>query len=497
MTSISKKIIYLPVVLLLVIYGLCGCGADVSVQKLNRLPDIFPDYRNVTIPVNMAPLNFSLQDSCKKIKVYFIQDDKVLLKCRGKRKIDIPVKKWNKMLHQAVGSNLQVYVFVKRAPKWYSYYPFNIHVTSDSIDPYIVYRLIDPGYELWDKMGIYQRNLSNFNESAIMLNRLTGNNCMNCHSFHNYNPDRMMFHSRGENFSGTFLYDGHQQRRIDTKTEHASRAGTYPAWHPSGDYIAFSTNNTVQFFHALPGQRIEVCDWGAGSDLVIWDVKNDAMLRDARFTTADLWETFPAWSPDGNWLYYCRAERKRMPFESELLKYGLYRVDFDAATGRFGNRIDTLLNPETFDKSVSFPRISPDGRYLLYTAAAFATFPIWHREADLEMIDLSTGQTVDTQTINSDEAESYHEWSSNGRWIMFSSRRIDGLHTRLYFAYFDASGRIHKPFILPQKNPEFYNGFLKSYNVPEFIKGKVDLNPYEIIRTLDGEITGLKEIIVN
>jgi len=110
--------------------------------------------------------------------------------------------------------------------------------------------------------------------------------------------------------------------------------------------------------------------------------------------------------------------------------------NFDAATGRFGNRTDTLLNPETFDKSVSFPRISPDGR-----------------------------------------------------WIVFSSRRMDGLHTCLYFAYFDTAGRIHKPFVLPQKNPDFYRVFLKSYNVPEFINEKVELNPYDIIRTLDGEIT--------
>ena len=495
MISILKKSLFPFAAHLLAIFCLCGCGAnDVSLQKLDKLPEIFPDYRNVTIPVNMAPLNFALQDSCDKMKVHFVHNDQVVLKYEGKQKISISGKKWNTMLHEAAGSDLQVYVFAKRSKKWYAYYPFHIHVTPDSIDPYIAYRLIDPGYELWDKMGIYQRNLSNFDETTIILNRLTGKNCVNCHSFHNYNPERMMFHSRGEKFAGTFLYTDDQQYRINTKTEQALRAGTYPAWHPSGDYIAFSSNNTVQSFHALPGQKIEVYDWG--SDIVIWNVKNNTMLRDTRFITAEQWETFPAWAPDGKWLYYCSAEKKRMPFEAEQMKYGLYRVDFDVATGNFGNHIDTLLNVETFGKSVSFPRISPDGRYLLYTASAFATFPIWHGEADLEMIDLNTGLPVDTGMLNSPEAESYHAWSSNGRWIMFSSRRIDGLHTRPYFAYFDTSGRIHKPFILPQKNPDFYHGFLKSYNVPEFIKGKVGLNPYEISRTLDGEIINLKEIIV-
>ena len=481
---------------LTVIYLLCGCGVDLAtIQELNRQPDVFPDYRDVTIPVNIAPLNFTLQDSCQKVEVHFVQNNQILLKCKGKRTVGIPVKKWNDILRQSAGSDLQVFVFAKHAKKWYAYRPFNIHVTPDPVDPYIAYRLIAPGYELWDKMGIYQRNLSNFDESEIILNRLTGKNCVNCHSFHNYNPNRMMFHSRGSNFSGTFIFADGRMQRVDTKTERAPSAGTYPMWHPSGDYIAFSSNTTRQTFHALPGKKITVYD--LDSDLVVWNVKNSTMLRDARFTTAELWETFPTWSPDGKWLYFCRAAAKKMPFEIKNLKYGLYRVDFDAATGRFGNRIDTLLNPETFHKSVAIPRISPDGRYLLYIASPYASFPIWRSESCLEMIDLITRRAVDTRALNSNEADSYQAWSSNGRWIVFSSRRIDGLHTRLYFAYFDTSGHIHKPFLLPQKNPDFYRRFLKSYNVPEFITGKVELNPYEITRILEGETTKLEEIIVH
>jgi dipeptidyl aminopeptidase/acylaminoacyl peptidase len=342
-------------------------------------------------------------------------------------------------------------------------------------------------------MGIYQRNLSCFDEWTVITNELTGKGCVNCHSFHNYNPGRMMFHSRGEKSAGTFLLIDGQKQRVGTKTEHAPADGTYPMWHPSGDYIAFSTNVTRQAFHALPGKKIEVYD--LESDLVIWDVKNGTILRDARFTSKEKWETFPAWSPDGRWLYYCFADAKNMPFESEQLMYGLCRVEFDAATGCLGERIDTVIHPAVFGKSISFPRISPDGQYLLYTASAYATFPIWHREADLEMLDLRNGAAVDMQAANSNDAESYHSWSSNGRWIVFSSRRIDGLYTRPFFAYFDMSGRIHKPFLLPQKNPEHNTLLLKSYNIPEFVKGRVDSDPYAISRTLGGTVSVPKELI--
>ena len=469
------------------------CGCDRPVQMLDEYPAIFPDYKGVTIPVNIAPLNFGIADGCERIKVRFMHHDSIMMQCKGRRNINIPARAWKKLLRNASDSKMQVQVYVRRSGKWYGYRPFDIHATSDLIDPYIVYRLIEPGYELWDQMGIYQRNLSNFSESAIIHNRLTERSCINCHSFHDYNPERLMFHSRGQKSDGTFLFADGRQQRVNTQTGKAPTAGTYPAWHPSGNYIAFSINVTRQAFHALPGKRIEVYD--LESDLSVWDVKNNVMLRDTRFTCKEKWETFPTWSPDGKWLYYCAADPKNMPFEIERIKYGLFRVAFDAATGRFGEQIDTLLLPETTGISVLFPRISPDGRYLLYTASTHGVFPIWHNGANLEMIDLNDFSDVDIQAINSDEADSYHAWSSNGRWIVFSSRRIDGLYTHLYFAYFDASGKIHKPFLLPQKTPDHYARSLRSYNIPEFVKGKVKTNPYEISRTMKESVTDLKEII--
>ena len=481
-------------VCLLYVSCLCGCGNQLDhAERVHLFPDIFPDYMNVTVPVNIAPLHFGLLNECKKIKVHFLHEGQLLLECKGRRGIRIAMKKWRNMLQQATGSALQVQIYARQSGRWIAYQPFNIHVSSDTIDPYIVYRLIDPVYGLWGRMGIYQRNLSNFDESVIIANQITGNNCVNCHSFHNYNPDRMMFHSRGEKFAGTFLLANGTMQRVNTKTEHAATAGSYPIWHPSGDYIAFSANSTQQAFHTLAGKKIEVYD--LESDLVVWNIKEGSMLRDARFTTKDIWETFPVWSPDGRWLYYCFAEKREMPSESKQLTYGLCRVDFDAETGRFGKQIDTIIHPATSGKSVSFPRLSPDGQYLLYTSSDYATFPIWHKEADLEMIDLDDYSTVDVQVINSNEVESYHAWSSNGRWILFSSRRIDGLYTRLFFAYFDSSGQIHKPFLLPQKKSTYYPRLLKSYNIPEFVQGKVTLNPYKVSKVLDGATVHLKEII--
>jgi Tol biopolymer transport system component len=127
-------------------------------------------------------------------------------------------------------------------------------------------------------------------------------------------------------------------------------------------------------------------------------------------------------------------------------------------------------------KSASFPVISPDGRYLLFTIHDYGTFPIWHRDADLCLVELATGKQVVQETINSGEADSFHSWSKNSRWVIFSSRRYDGRYTRLYISYLDPDGQFRKPFLLPQKDPGFYDSFFYSYNKPEMIDGPVQVS---------------------
>ena len=73
--------------------------------------------------------------------------------------------------------------------------------------------------------------------------------------------------------------------------------------------------------------------------------------------------------------------------------------------------------------------------------------------------------------------ESYHTWSSTGRWIVFSSRRDDGNYTRPFFAHVDKDGHGTKPFELPTESPNYHRELMKSYNVPEFLLGPVTVKP--------------------
>ena len=195
----------------------------------------------------------------------------------------------------------------------------------------------------------------------------------------------------------------------------------------------------------------------------------------------DRFETFPSFSPAGDKLYFCTADSVEMPARYKEARYSLCSIGFDAASGRLGRDVDTLCNARTTGRSVSFPRVSPDGAFMLYALSDYGTFSIWHRDADLRMIDLRSGREVETSAVNSPEAESYHSWSSNSRWILFNSRRVDGLYTHVYMAHVSDDGTLSNPFLLPQRDPDFYRTFMKSYNIPEFVRGRVTVPVRRIV----------------
>ena len=173
------------------------------------------------------------------------------------------------------------------------------------------------------------------------------------------------------------------------------------------------------------------------------------------------------------------------------MKYSLCSISFDPEARRFGHQVDTLYSSEQATvqitgaehKSASFPRVSPDGKQLVFTLSEYGNFSIWHKDADLYRIDLDSGVMHRMDEVNSDDVESYHSWSSNSHWVVFSSRRTDGLYTRPFIAYIDEEGKAHKPFLLPQKEKDHYTFLMKSYNIPEFISGKVNTSAYDISRT--------------
>lgn len=463
------------------LFSLAVASCSVREQQATLLhceAPVTPDIQSVTLPRNLAPLRFGLEESnpLSSVQAVFVSGETHHVVPEKDGQIAIAPEDWQSLI-QGVDS-VSIRIQGKKDGAWVEYDPIRLYLSADPIDPYLSYRLIEPGYEVWGKMGLYQRNLETYEQTPILENTQTNEGCMNCHTYRQQNPEEMLFHLRAA-CGGTYVVRGGKVEKLNTKTPETISALVYPSWHPSGRYIAFSTNTTRQSFHSSDRNRIEVFD--LASDVVIYDVERHEIFSCPALKSELAFETFPSFSPDGKTLYFCSADSLNVYTDYDKVHYSLCSISFDAEAAEsssqaaFGTTVDTLYNARVEGQSISFPRVSPNGDYLMYTKASYGNFSIWHKDADLYLIDLATGEHRSMDALNSDDVDSFHTWSSNGRWLVFSSRRIDGLYTRPYLTHIDAEGNATKPFPVPQEHMLHDLYLMKSYNLPEFMTGPVTI----------------------
>lgn len=480
-----KKIGYVPdMLVILAIFVLLGCTNRVeNPTVINELPKIYPDYVGVTIPVEIAPLNFNSVEAdidCMDVVVRGSKGGE--LHTQGDY-ADFDIDDWHTLTLQNKGGQLTFTVCIRKNGQWMQYQDFNVSVSPYALEEWgLTYRRIAPGYEVFSHMGLYQRDLSTFDEYVIIENTQVPGMCVNCHSAHQTDPQKFVFHVRGDHGATMFQIDG-KREWLKAKNDMLGGSMVYPYWHPSGEYCAFSTNQTRQGFHIVPNERIEVLD--LSSDVFVYHPATHEILTDSLLQTKDWNENSPVFSPDGNTLYYMTGKQQDYSTHYKDGRYNLCMIAFDPKTGQFGEKVDTIFNAVAMGKSLTWPRPSYDGKYILFTLMDYGYFSVWHNESDQWLLDLQSGEARELKEINSDKADSYHNWNLNSHWIVFTSRRDDGLYSRLYLACIDEQGKVSKPFMLPQRHPkEYYSESLYSFNVPDFTKTKVDFDAYEAGREI-------------
>jgi len=479
-----KKIIYIFVVICI----LFGCSPSVENETMMAsLPDIYPDYTGVTVPVNIGPMNFAMtSDDYDAMSVLFRTPKGEDMEVKGDNFIDIDADEWKQLMTDSQNDSLMVTVRARKEGKWESFRTFPMYVKSDSIDYGIIYRRIAPGYQTYSKMGVYEYALSDLEEKANYENTEITNSCVNCHTTCKGDPNIQSLHIRGKK-GGTIIIKDGKMTPYNTKISDITvGSAVYPYWHPSGNYIAYSTNNIHQSFHTTPQDLMDTYD--INSDLYVYDINRNAIILSKALMDSTFLETNPAFSPDGKTLYFCRTKKVLLPDSVKTTHYDLCKVDFDPSTGTIGEKVDTVIWASRDSMSISMPRPSNDGRFIIYCKDEFGGIPVTHHEADLWILDLQTSENRCMTEVNSpDYADAFHNLSSNDRWLVFGSRREDGTHTRPYFTYVDKDGVGRKPFLMPQHNPkEFYSELMMSYNCVEFIKGSCNFDAKGAASMLEG-----------
>lgn len=430
---------------------------------------IDPDFNGAEIPWNIAPMNFDLigRTARDHIAVAAIAADgdslNAKIRCapqggehtEDRVKVTFNEKNWADFLAKHRGGTIAMRVLSDNS----TLTNLQLKISADAIDRALVYRLIEPSYGVFGEMSIVERELSNFRETVLDSNhdeQPGERRCMNCHTPLKDGHGSFMRHLRGKT-NGTLISSAkHGRKFVNLREADDKESPAYPAWHPSGDFIVFSKNQTRQSFKYVDPQKIEVYD--LSSSLMLYSLADGALVRVE--SAPDEKECYPAWDPSGQLLFSscCRTNNV----------YDLRVRRFEPASRKF-SAPETIIDANSSNLSVLHPRISPDGRWAVVTTTTEGVFPIWHRDSNLYVINLVNRTARFAAELNSGEAETFHNFSTNGRWLVFASRRDNGTVTRLYLTHFDpATGLFSTPFRLPAADPEAESIRRFSYNAPDF-----------------------------
>ncbi|GAH68945.1 unnamed protein product, partial [marine sediment metagenome] len=262
------------------------------------------------------------------VKIYSDKGDPIEIFSRSP-KIMIPPKPWRKLLDKNKGRQLYLDIFVETADgQWDRFDSVTNRIANEKIDSYLAYRKMRPLHgkqREHERIGVYQYDLENHNESVILDNGYYYNyGCVNCHTFYNNRPDKMLVSIRNAKHGGGILLltDG-KVNKIGTKFGCVS-------WHPSGRMLAYSLNKVRQFFHSAQTEVRDTVD--LDSTLAYYVLGSKAIKTAPVLSDKEYLETYPCWSADGRYLYFCRAPKlwqdqpQRYIEHYSNVKYDLVRV---------------------------------------------------------------------------------------------------------------------------------------------------------------------------
>jgi len=445
-------------------------------EPVGRPARIRPGYAAAVIPPNIAPLNFVVQEPGEAFcaRISGTQGEPIEVISRS-GVIAIPLRSWRDLLDKNRGQTLRVDVFVKDGSgRWRQFESITNLIAAEDIDRSLVYRKMHYTHvRAGSRIEIRHRDLCTFKESVVLSSAGFENGCVNCHTFCRNRGDTMLLGVRSEKYgTATLLASDGEVRKLDRKFGYAS-------WHPSGRLAVYAVNEIPMFYHEARDEARDTVDMD--SMLAIYRREGHRVAVEPKLARKEYLETWPIWSGDGKYLYFCCAPKPWPagtavpPPGYDRIRYDLVRIAYDVETDAWG-QVETVLAAEGIGKSIGMPRVSPDGRWLTFCLFDHGYFPTWKRESDLYLMDLQAppreGQLAYRPLdINSDQSESWVTWSSNSRWIVFSSKRLHGVLTRLFISYVDSNGKAHKPLLLPQEDPDFYESCLWVFNTPELVTG--------------------------
>ena len=273
-----------------------------SCTSIARSPSIKPDYVDVTVPPNIAPLNFIIEEPAD---AYFVRltgqaAGRIEITSRNPA-INIPINKWKNLLDANKGRSYQMDICVKRGNQWSRFATITNGIAEENIDPYLTYRkLATLFYNPNPEMGIYQRNIETFEERVLLHRRDVGNDCINCHIASANRTGTMLFHvRRPRDMSPGMIIMHNGTLRFETHSLTPRGLISLASIHPDGKVMAFAAVK-MGFFSFIGGGSIDDrLQFEYSADLGLYDIETGEIKFIPGLSTPEYNETWPNWSADG------------------------------------------------------------------------------------------------------------------------------------------------------------------------------------------------------
>ncbi len=391
------------------------------------------------------------------------------------RRVRIPDDIWAKVV--AAGPNASARIEVRgvnRSCGWWksrstihAAAPVTLLISEDPADNFVVYRLVEPPFINHKTPDMFTRDIRELSPRPFLLGHKQY--CFNCHTFSSKSGDtgrvsvQVRYNGKADTLYRTYVAFWDFDRRAGYKAilPFDVQMTTFMAWSPDGMRLATSANQKITAFNPVVHETQSVGQ--PESDLAVFDTTSGLVCLLPGASEKDVLEIYPSWTPDGKAIVYSSAPAGRHPTAT---KFDLRIIPYNEGKGGAPRDIPGAA---ANGRSNFYARFSPDGRWMSFVEADSDS--LIKQSSDIYLLPADAvlgGKPAAPRRLESNAAgaaDSWHSWSSNSRWLVFASKRDDGIYTRLYMTHIDAVGHASVAVALPVADADER----MCYNIPEFV----------------------------